>query len=296
MELDRVVEPKPVIINQHRAREEMIALAKEGVKTFEELPIRLEFNPLFRQDGSINLAFTQEEFDEIRKNVRLQNSLGVKTELLEPHEIKELIPPINEEKILGGAFIPTDGIPNPYAVLFGHVNALTKMGVEIRPFTKAKKIKVKNEEAKGVTTKNSDINAPIIINAAGGFAGEIAKTAGVKIPIQPMKREVLVTEMLKPSIDPAIISAHRNFYLAQMLRGEFACGSTVTKDGDPTLDSSLEFLRWISRTIVELIPQFAYVKIKRQWAGVIGVTPDKRPIIGGVNGVEGLYLACGLGG
>lgn len=284
-------------IRQQLSLREDIALARESVKIYKHLSGELNFNIFFRQGGYLILAFTEQEVEQFKKNVKLQNSLGVRSKIIRPNEAKEIVPMLATNKLLGATYCPTDGILYPYAVLWGYARAAKRMGAKILTFTEAKRIKVEGGEVKAVATDKGEIETPVVVNAAGAHAAEVASMAGVELPNKPFRHEAAVTEPLKPFLDPMVLSFHHTLYLGQMLRGEVFAG-VGDLDEPPSYDlrASADFLPKLARAILEIMPQFGELAVMRQWVGIRDMTPDGKPILSEVEGVRGLIQANGFGG
>ncbi|MGQ4832550.1 MAG: NAD(P)/FAD-dependent oxidoreductase [Candidatus Asgardarchaeia archaeon] len=284
-------------VRQQWDTEENIILARESVKMFKKLPQELGWNFFFRQTGYLILAFTEEEVERYKRNIKLQNKLGVPSRWVSPEKAKEIAPAIDESKILGAAYNPTDGVLHPIGLVYGYWRKVKEMGVDVYTYTKVTGIKVENGKVKGVITDKGEIETKIVVNAAGGYSRYIAEMAGVELPNQPYRREIMVSEPLKPIINPMIISFHHGIYITQTSRGEIIGGW-----GDPNekpginLRSSPGWLEKFAKLAVSILPDIRYVKVLRQWAGVYDITPDHRPILGEVDEVEGFIQANGYSG
>lgn len=284
-------------IRQQLSLGEDIILARESVKIYARLSGELNFNIMFRQGGYLILAFTEREVEQFKKNVKLQNSLEVRSRTIMPKEAKEIVPMLATDKLLGATYCSTDGILYPYAVLWGYAQAAERMGAKILTFTDAKGIKVEGGEVKAVVTDKGEIKTPVVINAAGAHAVEVASMAGVELPNKPYRHEIAVIEPLKPFLDPMVLSLHHTLFVGQMMRGEVLAGvGNLDEPPSHDLRASADFLPKLARAIIEVMPQFRHLAVMRQWVGIRDMTPDGKPILGEVEGVRGLIQANGFGG
>jgi sarcosine oxidase subunit beta len=120
---------------------------------------------------------------------------------------------------------------------------------------------------------------------------------GIEIPTEPHRHEIAVTEALKTFLEPMIISVTNGYYFSQSLRGEIV-GGIGDDHEEPTYStaSSPDFLFRYAAALRQTFPALGNVRIIRQWAGLYDVSPDARPILGAVDGMEGYYHACGFSG
>ncbi|MFX0113797.1 MAG: NAD(P)/FAD-dependent oxidoreductase [Candidatus Hodarchaeota archaeon] len=283
-------------VRQQWTTKENILLAKRSVKIFEKLAGELGWNLLFQQGGYLIPAFSEEEEQQFKKNINLQNSLGVKSRYLTPEKAQRIVPMLNIEHIYGAAFNQTDGTLYPFAPVWGYARAARKMGVEIHQNTEVLDIRRDNNTIKSVVTNHGEIAAPIVVNVAGAFSRDIAKMAGIELPNRPYRHEIMVSEPLKLFLKPMVISFKHGIYFSQSMRGEIVGGIGLEEPSSYNIQSSPEFLEVFAKTLLQFIPSLRYVKLMRQWAGLYDVTPDAQPIMGDVEGVDGYYHLNGFSG
>ncbi|MCD6126960.1 MAG: FAD-binding oxidoreductase [Methanomicrobia archaeon] len=284
-------------IRQQFTTEWNIKLAMESVKKFEKMNEELGIDIEYEQGGYLIIAVEENEVKEFKKNVKLQNKLGLDSKFISPSEAKEIVPYLNEEDILGATFCQSDGHAYPFRVVEGYAKRAEEMGVEINRFTEVKSIKKENGEIKSVMTNRGEIKTNIVVNAAGGYSREIGKMVGVKMPNKPFRHEILATERYKHILDPMIISFKYGIYFSQQRHGEIVGGI-----GDPdepssyNTKSSLKFVERFTSVLGKILPAFKNLNIVRQWAGFYDVTPDAQPILGYTEGVDTLIQANGYSG
>ena len=274
--------------------ESMIKIARRSLDMYEKLSDELNFNILLRQEGYLILASSEDDLESIKRDVRLQNSYGVRSRIVSPEEIKEIVPELNTATITGGSFNRRDGVAFPFPVVWGYARSAEKLGVEIRKATEVTEILVENGSVKGVKANGETIECDFVVNAAGGWSHKIYEMAGLKAVNKPVKGEILATEPLKPFLDPMVANITSGLYFNQSMRGEIIGG---LKNGKTTTDlsSSLEFLVTFAREITKILPRLKGVKVLRQWAGLYDMTPDGLPILGETE-IEGFVQANGFSG
>lgn len=275
---------------------ETIILARESERLFEGLSEELNFNVLFRQGGYLFLAYTEEEVKQYKENVKLQNSLGVRSRFIQPEEAAEIVPDLNADIILGATYFERDGVAVHQGALWGYAQAARRLGVKFSPFTEVKSINVEANAVRSVLTSRGSVETDCVVNAAGAHSAPIAESVGVSLPIKPYRREALATEPMKPFFDPMIVSL-KGEWLFQTLRGEVV-GGVSDNDEPPSynINSSLKFLQQTAKSWTRIIPRLRGVNVIRQWAGLYDVTPDSKPILGQVEEVQGFLQACGFSG
>jgi sarcosine oxidase subunit beta len=284
-------------IRQQWGMEENVILARESVKIFENLSAELGFNIFFRQGGYLMLVYDEHERALVNKTIPMQNELGVPTRFLQPEDVARMVPGINLAGVLGGAFCPTDGTAYPYAVLWGYAEAARRHGAKIYNHAEANEIRRLPGGGFEVETQHLTFHTPRLLNVAGAKTREVARMIDIAIPTEPFKHEICVSEPLKAFLEPMVISVKKGFYFSQSLRGEIVGG--ISMEGETpshSTSASAAFLMKYARALRETLPTTGRVRIIRQWAGSYDMSPDHRPIIGAVDGVEGYYHACGFSG
>lgn len=259
--------------------------------------LEYEYDVEFNQGGYLIVAATEKEMNQFEKNVKLQNRLGIPSRLLTPKEAKDIIPHMDDSKIIGGTFCPKDGHLNPFHTTQAYANAAMRLGVEIMHYTEVTGIDVENGKIIGVRTNKEYISTPIVVDAAGGYSAQIGKMAGVDVPIYAERHQILVTEPVEPLQGPMYMGFSLNIYIQQTPHGSFIMGR-----GDPSeprslkINSGWKFMEDMAKTCCELLPLLKKLSVVRQWSGLYCMTEDRQPIYGGVKEVEGFYLACGFSG
>ncbi|MCK4316644.1 MAG: FAD-binding oxidoreductase, partial [Anaerolineae bacterium] len=154
-----------------------------------------------RYCGYLFLLTNEEDVTVFRQNVEMQHRLGVQMEWLEPAQIAEIAPLINLEGVLAGTFHARDGLADPNSVVQGYVSGARRLGAKLLNDVDVTAIRVEGGRVRGVVTDQGEVTTPVVVNAAGPWAGVVGKMAGVDIPIVPVRRQIIVTGPI-PGIPP----------------------------------------------------------------------------------------------
>lgn len=284
-------------IRQQWTSEENIKLARESRKMFEDLNEKLEEDLEFYQGGYLVLSFDDEEAEEFRENVKLQNELGVESEFLSPEEAKEIVPELNISDVVAATFNQSDGTIYPFKVIHGYANRVREMGIDVKEHTEVQDIETEGSEIKKVKTDEGEIKTDTVVNAAGGWSSQIAEMAGAEIPNVPVRHEIMVTEPYQRFLEPMVISFSHGIYFSQSEHGNIV-GGIGNPNEEPGVNQkgSLWFLKKFSDTLLDFVPRFSGVNMIRQWAGLYDTTPDAQPILGSLPEVERFYQINGFSG
>jgi len=271
-------------------------LARDSVKILEQLSDELGYDIELNQKGYLIIAYTEKEVKQFQKNVQLENSLGIPARLITPGEAKEIVPALNIKDMLAATYCPTDGNVNPLLTTFAYAEAARRLGVKLCQFTEAQKIVTKGQKIHA--TNQGSILTDTVVNAAGGYAQEVGKIAGIEIPVYAQRHQIMVTEPIEQLWEPMLMSFSRNYYFQQLPHGSIVGGY-----GDPEneiighdLGTSWQFAVTMARKMINLIPVLSSVRVVRQWSGSYTMSPDLQPILGEHPQLKGYYMSVGFSG
>ncbi|PAT01441.1 FAD-dependent oxidoreductase [Candidatus Izimaplasma bacterium ZiA1] len=274
-------------------------LAKSSIDFFEKAQKILKYHRdiEFKQEGYLIVAEDDEEFNQFKKNVKLQNSVGIPSIQISKDEAKKIVPHLNLDVIHSATYCKTDGHLNPFLMTDAYYVAAKKLGVKFYFYEEVKEIIVSNKKIQKVITDKHEFYTHKVVNAAGGFAKEVGDLVGIDIPVYSENHEILVTEPIEKIQGPMVISFKKNIYCQQVPHGAFIMGrsdKSVEKNHD--ISSTWKFLDEMSKTAVELLPLIGELRVIRQWGGSYNVSPDRQPIISDTKELAGYYMAVGFSG
>jgi len=288
------------IIRSNYRTIEGVSFYDESVRIYEGLSTELGFNVLFSQRGHLTLAHSELAVTGLRVRAETNQLLGVDSQVIDRAEIARLAPALDLSDrprfpILAALHHPPGGIIRHDAVVWGYARRAAELGVDVHTGTEVTAIEVADGRVTGVQTTAGDIRTGIVVNATAGWATTIADMVGVRLPIVTHPLQALVTEPLKPFLDPVLVSATLHVYVSQTDRGELVIGAEIDPYASYSSRSTLPFAETSAAHALELLPCVAGVKVLRQWAGICDMTPDYSPIMGPVEGVAGFFLDVGWG-
>lgn len=268
------------------------------VEKFEQLHEELGMDCGLNQSGYLMVAYKDSEFEQLKKSMKLQNSLGINTRVVDYSEARQICPGLAADDAVGFTFHHRDGHADPFLTTFAYMEAAKRLGVTFFRFTEVKDVKTIAGKVSGVVTDKGEIDAPVVVDAAGGYSQFIAKMAGVDIPNFSERHEIIITEPVEPGVcPPMLMSFSGNYYIQQRPHGSIIGG--CSPEGHPEdfeMGTSWDFLELMSKKFVKLLPRTRGVRVVRQWSGLYNMTPDKQPILCEADNVKGFYLNCGYSG
>ncbi len=274
-------------------------MAKKSIEFFEHAAETLHYDEdiEFKQEGYLILACTAAEVEQFQKNVALQNSLGIPSKVVSKEEALKIVPHLNPDAFISATYCRTDGHLNPFKMTDAYYQAGKKLGVTYLFGERVERIDVEQGRIQRVVTDKRTIETARVVDAAGGYAKEVGELAGVRIPVYAERHEILVTEPIEKMQGPMVMSFSQNLYCQQVPHGAFIMGRTTPNEPHGhDLSSSWQFLDAMAKTVCKFLPKVGELHAIRQWAGSYCMSPDRQPILGPTDQLEGFYLACGFSG
>ena len=259
----------------------LIPMGVESVRLWETLHDELDYPTEFIQQGRLQVAVSEEEMGELFSERDQALRHGVSVDLLDPWEIRDMIPGLSE-RTLGGMFSPNAGHANPQRSVQAFAWAFQDRGGRLYQNTAVTGIQVADGRVTSVETTAGTIVADVVVAAAGPQTALMAEMVGVHVPVAPARVEILATAPIEPLFKIALVG--NGLYGRQAARGNllFGGGAHEWTDVDLTTEPSkpnTPLIRNIARRLAELLPGVADVPVIRSWAGVVEQAPDYLPII-----------------
>jgi sarcosine oxidase subunit beta len=279
------------------ATEINIRLSLHSLPMLERFEAEFEQAIDYRKVGYLFLLTQDEDCKAFRQNVTLQHSLGVMTEWLSGDEVRYRLPNMELEDVIAGTNYPKDGTVDPNGVVMGYINAAKRFGANCLSGIEVEGVLVEAGKVSGVRTRFGTVSAPIVVNAAGPWAGVVAEMAGVHLPLVPLRRQWLTTTPLPelPADFPFVIDFDRSLYFHPEGAGLLTGMSNPHENPgfNQNIDPDWELIHM--EAAVSRLPLLETAGVMSRLAGLYENTPDAHPIYGATP-VEGFYIVTGFSG
>jgi len=256
----------------------------------------------WHQGGYSYIAYEQENASVLKNLVTWQQENDLKISWLEPSDLLDIIPHLNPEALLGGTYSPEDGSASPLKSAFAFHQRAVEAGATFHFNENAVGLLQNGDRITGVFSNRGKYSCQWVINAAGGWAEDIASNIGLEVPVNPDSHEAAITEPVARIFEPMIVDMRsrpgsENFYFYQHPTGKIIFCMTPDPPilGMRTL-ATKNFLPKAAKRLLEIMPILKHIRVRRVWRGTYPMTPDGSPIIGPVNGLDGFLLAVGMCG
>jgi glycine/D-amino acid oxidase-like deaminating enzyme len=271
------------------------------LKSFEEDMVVNGEQPriYFRQEGNLFLVAAEDE-EAARRALHMQKQLGCRVEWWSNQQIKEHYPLYEPRPFVGGTFGPDDGYFDAYAVLMAYKAKARSLGVNYLK-DEVVTINTSKEQVAGVQLAGQgSLASARVVNCAGAWAADVARTAGVHLPVVPVRRQVFVLDTAVKSEKPLPLTIlPSGLYFRSETGGLILLGKSLEDDpiGISFSWDEQRFIDDLWPELAEFVPKFDTLKVVRGWAGLYAVnTLDGNAILGQWPELNGMYLANGFSG
>jgi sarcosine oxidase subunit beta len=280
-----------------------IALGARSLDAFEQFGSRPGADIDLHQVGYLFLHTDPSALAMAQESVILQNSLGVPTRMLSAADAARLSPGVVTHDVLGATFHPRDGHCSPESVVQGYAKAARDLGATVLTGVEALDIDVSGDQISAVVTSAGTVRTGTVVCAAGAWSRALAAQVGVDLPIDPLRRQILVTAPLDeallaqfPDRMPMTIDASSTFYLHREGPGVLIGMSYQAEE--PGFDESYseDWLPDLMHAMEIRAPALLDVGIAHRWTGFYEVTPDDNACIGEAAAVSRFLYAAGFSG
>jgi sarcosine oxidase subunit beta len=275
----------------------------QSVRLWQDLSQDFDLNLFYSERGHLTLAHTDATLRTMRWRAEVNKHFGIDSEVIDAAAVREAVPMMDmtcagHAPIVGALYHAPGAIARHDAVAWGYGRAADRRGVEIHQNTEVIGIELEDQGSGpaivGVKTNKGRIATRKVLCAVAGFTPRVLQMVGLKSPIYIHPLQAMVSEPLKPWLDPIIVSGSLHVYVSQSARGELVMGASLDPYELHSTRSTLDFVEGLSAHILELFPFLSAVNVNRQWAGMADMTPDFAPIMGKTP-VQGFYLDAGWG-
>ena len=276
-------------------------LARESLIRFEE---ETGVDPGYERAGYLWLASSGAALAALDDANRMQRDEGLlEAAMVSPEEIARINPSVALDGVVGGAFSPTDGFIRPLAMLEGYRAAAERRGAR---FVWGAEVVGLRADAGGhrvlaVECTNGQIECDAVVNAAGAWAKAVAAMAGVELPVEPLRRQVLPTVPTDalPATMPMTIWAEDGYHLRERDGRALLLWPSPAAPGRP-YETAVDpaWMDEVAARTRRRVPALVGVAVDRAaaWGGLYEISPDKHAILGRALTCENFYLANGSSG
>ncbi len=302
----------PGLMFQTNPSKMMTDLAKYSVGRYVEL--ELDGRPCGYQVGGIEVAETQERWEDLERKHGLATSWGLESELIAPQECVERVPVLDPNRIRGGFYVPTDGIAKAVRACEAMARLARERGAKFYGETEVTGIEVKDGRVRSVETDRGRVETELVVSCAGMWGPRIGRMVGMKVPLVPMQHQYAWSTPLeelagetREVVHPILRHQDFSMYFRQR-EDQYGIGTyrhspmpvsadDIRRDyrGEGEFPSVWEFTpedfesSW--QEARKMLPALEKVEIDRPMNGLFSFTPDGGPLLGESREARGFWIA-----
>ncbi len=289
------------LVRMHYSFPPEVQLALISLKMFQHWREIVGEPGEFRKTGFVRIVHPGET-ESLKQNVAMQKRLGANVELIDRQQLEELEPDWQVDEVELAAYEPDSGYGDGNVVANDFLSRARDSGTTYLSKTRATNLLVAGNKIRGVQTDQGEIHAPVVIVATGPWTRPLLlQSTGYDAPIETEYHQVAILKNapnMKPSaacIDSVTATYFRSDASDKFLVGDFYGKRPVDPDNFPQRPSETDLEEIIERA-ARRVPKLESAEVMRGVTGVYDVTPDSRPLLGQIPGVEGLYICAGFSG
>jgi glycine cleavage system aminomethyltransferase T/glycine/D-amino acid oxidase-like deaminating enzyme len=298
------------LVGQLRSTTTLTRMMMYGAELYRRLTAETGVDVSWHEVGSLRLASTKARFEELQRQAGWAKTFGLPLELISAGEARERFPLMSIEGVLGAVWLPTDGWLDPSGLAQALAAGARSRGASIRQHTRVVGVNVARGRVTGVEVEHrgerSTIEAEVVVNAAGMYAPEVGRLAGVTVPIIPMAHQYLFTDAIPgatpdlPTMrDPDHLCYFREEVGGLCMGGYERDPAPWSLDGIPAdfnhrlLEPDWPRFEAIMAGAVQRVPAIEHAGVTRMINGPEAFTPDNEFLLG-ESEVRGFFVAAGF--
>ena len=287
------------IVRCHYSNPEVVRLALRSREALQQLPLRLDCEPVYTRTGWLFLVDVHDAEFAVA-NAEMQDGEGLDS--VDVEDLQDVLPGVDEGGIAYALYEPDSGFADPVATTNAYVEAGQRAGGVTREGTPVDRIEGDGGKVRGVRVAGELLECDALVLAAGPWSGKLAAGAGVELPLELTREQDVVFETAPEATVPCAVSSQIDRVYLRPDDGRLLVGRGFPKeyehvdpDGyDEEVDPAFE--RDVHARVAARLPRLAGMRAVGGRVGLYDVTPDWHPLLGPVDGVEGLHLATGGSG
>ncbi len=295
------------LVGQLRSNANITQLLKNSVELYERLEAETGQASGWKRNGGLRLACNADRMIEIKRQATTAKSFGLEMHLLSPAEARDLWPLMDASDLVGAAFLPTDGQANPSDITQALARGARQHGVRIVEDCAVTGFRIEPRRVAAVVTSDGEIGCEAIALCAGLWSKAIGRLAGVRVPLQPVQHQYMVTEPIEgvtPDL-PTLRDPDRLIYFKEEVGGLVMGG--YEPDPKPWAEHGIpegfafellgpdwdHFEQMMEQALIR-VPALETAGVKQLINGPESFTPDGNFILGEAPEVQGFYVGCGF--
>jgi sarcosine oxidase subunit beta len=237
-----------------------------------------------RQIGYLFLINNEETWKEFQEQSKLQKSLGVKVEMLEPQDVLKFVPGAQLDDIVGATFGPEDGFCDPHGIATGYLKRARELGARVSLSSPVTGAQLSADRVTKIETPKGIVSGEYVVNACGAWSGKVAALFGIDLPVQPVRHHAFMTESFPqfPESIPLTFDVDSGFWMRKSQDNILFGMSNPNEQAGEKLNIDWNWLPTVLDAGINRFPLLENARLakSKSWAGLYEISPDHNPILG----------------
>lgn len=275
-----------------------IALSRASIAALERFEEELGEPVDFKRNGYLFVLTDEAQLETFRRNAEMQQAMDVPVQVITPEDARKIVEEMRTDDLVGATFCHADGIANPHAIVQGYARGARRLGADILRSSEVTAIEVDSGQVKAVRAAGERWEVEILVNAAGPWAAEIGRMAGIDVPVSPIRRQYFITRPMAwiPDHMPLLIDWGSGVYMHNSSGGMLIGESDPDEPPGFSQQVDWDFLAKVSEHAIHRVPRLEEAEVLSGVAGLYEVSPDHNAIIGRVPAVSNFICVNGFSG
>lgn len=239
--------------------------------------------------GILHISLTPEDDEDLNARLKWQVPLKMGVRWLSTRETHNMEPALRED-IRGAIFSPQEGQLNSRRLVKALAIGAARRGTTILENSEVIGLLTRDGQVTGVKLPSTDLDGEWVILAPGAWAGQYGNWLDVSLPVHPVRGQIMAVRTLPSPISRTVW--HDMTYLVPKADGSVVIGTTRENAGFRS-KASIQGIATILTNAIGLVPAIGDAELHKVWAGLRPGTPDGSPILGPIQGWDGVLMAIG---
>jgi 4-methylaminobutanoate oxidase (formaldehyde-forming) len=295
------------LVGQLRSSASITQVLRYSVDLYQRLAVETGLETGWKMTGCLRLATNAERWTEYLRLATTAQSFGLEMHLLSPAEAKSLWPLMETHDLVGASFLPSDGQASPSDITQSLAKGARMHGAAICEGVAVEGFELADGRVKAVRTSAGVVTCERLVLCAGQWSRQIAAKAGVRVPLQPVKHQYVITERIE-GVAPGLATVRdpdRRTYFKEevggLVFGGYEADPIAWTAGDVPENFEFQlfaddwdhFEQHMSEAMAR-VPALETAGIKQMINGPESFTPDGNFILGRAPELANFFLGCGF--
>ena len=281
------------------------ALTINGLKCFSTLEDELDWKLGLRKIGSLLPIETDSQWQILANRKEKLAKIGIQSELITSASLRDVEPLIDANVLLGGLYHADEGQLDPFKLLWAYLTRAKQYGLNSFFYSPVTSLIMENETIIGIKTVNMKYFSKNVVLCTGAYTNILGRTINKIWPIHYVLGQAFVTEPIEKQLHNHIASASffedsnqaegknimANMAISQSGHGNLLIGESMVETSGFDRQMNQSAIPAIANCTLKYFPKFERLRVFRSWSAPVADVPDGRPLLGPVEGIDGLYLA-----